>query len=58
MTTQLALRPSYWASVSGGKDSLVMLKALSDFKKFNLFNFEIVAINIDIYNGNEDYSSV
>jgi 3'-phosphoadenosine 5'-phosphosulfate sulfotransferase (PAPS reductase)/FAD synthetase len=25
-TTALALRPSYWASVSGGKDSLFMLK--------------------------------
>lgn len=24
-TTALALRPSYWASVSGGKDSLFML---------------------------------
>ncbi len=42
--------------VSGGKDSLVLLKALNDFKKFGLFDFEIVAVNIDIYNGNEDYS--
>ncbi len=42
--------------VSGGKDSLVLLKALSDFKKFNLFNFEIVAITIDIYNNKENYS--
>lgn len=25
MTTEVALRPSYWASVSGGKDSLYML---------------------------------
>ncbi len=25
MTTEIALRPSYWASVSGGKDSLYML---------------------------------
>ena len=44
--------------VSGGKDSLVLLKALSDFKKFNLFNFEIVAVNIDIYSGNADYSGL
>ena len=44
--------------VSGGKDSLVMLKALTDFKKFNLFKFEIVAVNIDIYNGKEDYSGL
>lgn len=28
MTTQLALRPSYWASVSGGKDSLYMLNLI------------------------------
>lgn len=42
--------------VSGGKDSLVLLKALNDFKKFGLFDFEIIAVNIDIYNGKEDYS--
>lgn len=28
MSTQLALRPSYWASVSGGKDSLFMLNLI------------------------------
>lgn len=44
--------------VSGGKDSLVLLKALSDFKKFNLYNFEIVAVTIDIYSGNEDYTNL
>ena len=44
--------------VSGGKDSLVLLKALNDFKKFGLFDFEIIAVNIDIYNGNEDYSGL
>ncbi len=44
--------------VSGGKDSLVLLRALNDFKKFNLFNFEIVAVTIDIYNGKEDYSNL
>lgn len=44
--------------VSGGKDSLVLLKALNDFKKFGLFDFEIVAVNIDIYNGNENYSGL
>ena len=42
--------------VSGGKDSLVLLKALKDFQKFNLFDFEIVAVTIDIYSGKEDYS--
>ena len=44
--------------VSGGKDSLVLLKALVDFKKFNLFNYDIVAVNIDIYNGNENYQGL
>ena len=44
--------------VSGGKDSLVLLKAMSDFKKFGLYNFEIVAVNIDIYSGKEDYSGI
>lgn len=44
--------------VSGGKDSLVMLQALNDFKKFGLFNFEIVAVTIDIYSGKENYSGL
>ena len=44
--------------VSGGKDSLVMLKVLSDFKKFGLYDFEIVAVTIDIYSGKEDYSNL
>ena len=44
--------------VSGGKDSLVLLKALCDFKKFNLYNFEIVAVTIDIYSGKEDYTGL
>lgn len=28
MTNEIALRPSYWASVSGGKDSLYMLNLI------------------------------
>ncbi|MBE7076610.1 MAG: tRNA 2-thiocytidine(32) synthetase TtcA [Clostridiales bacterium] len=44
--------------VSGGKDSLVLLKALKDFQKFNLYKFEIVAVNIDIYSGNENYEGL
>jgi tRNA(Ile)-lysidine synthase TilS/MesJ len=44
--------------VSGGKDSLVLLKALVDFKKFGLYNFDIIAVNIDIYSGNADYSGI
>lgn len=30
MSNQLVLRPSYWASVSGGKDSLLMMKLIFD----------------------------
>ena len=44
--------------VSGGKDSLVLLKALKDFQKFGLYNFDIVAVNIDIYFGKENYSGL
>lgn len=28
MTEKIALRPSYWANVSGGKDSLYMLNLI------------------------------
>lgn len=41
--------------VSGGKDSLVLLKALSDFRKFNLFKFELFAVTIDIYSDEVSY---
>ena len=44
--------------VSGGKDSLVLLKALADFKKFNIYNYEIIAVIIDIYSGKENYSEL
>lgn len=42
--------------ISGGKDSLVLLKALSQFKRFGLYDFEIVGVTVDIYSGDEDYS--
>lgn len=44
--------------VSGGKDSLVLLKALKMFQRFGLYNYDLVAVMIDIYNGNEDYSEI
>ena len=44
--------------VSGGKDSLVLLKALKMFQKFGLYNYEVVAVMIDIYAGKEDYSEI
>ena len=42
--------------LSGGKDSLVLLKALKMFQLFNAYKYELVAVTIDIYSGNEDYS--
>ena len=37
MKNELVLRPSYWASVSGGKDSLYMLNYIKNkwLKKLN-----------------------
>ena len=42
--------------LSGGKDSLVLLKALKMFQRFGVYDYDIVAITIDIYSGNEDYT--
>lgn len=42
--------------LSGGKDSLVLLKALKMFQRFDIYNYDIVAVVIDIYSGKEDYS--
>lgn len=44
--------------LSGGKDSLVLLKALKMFQKFGIYNYEIIAVTVDIYSGNEDYSNL
>ncbi len=44
--------------VSGGKDSLVLLKALSDFKKFGLYNFDLYAVTIDNYSGEISYDGL
>ncbi len=42
--------------LSGGKDSLVLLKALKMFQRFGVYDYDIVAVTIDIYSGNEDYA--
>ncbi|MBQ7798231.1 MAG: tRNA 2-thiocytidine biosynthesis protein TtcA [Clostridia bacterium] len=42
--------------LSGGKDSLVLLKALKMFQRFGIYNYDIMAVTIDIYSGKEDYS--
>ena len=44
--------------ISGGKDSLVLLKALKMFQKFGLYEYELKAVMIDIYAGREDYSDI
>ncbi len=44
--------------ISGGKDSLVLLKALTNFKKFGLYDYELVAVIIDIYSGEVDYTEL
>lgn len=48
MEKQIALRPSYWASVSGGKDSLFMLKViLSNLDKYPLDGVVHFELEID-----------
>ncbi|MGN0647266.1 MAG: tRNA 2-thiocytidine biosynthesis TtcA family protein [Oscillospiraceae bacterium] len=34
--------------VSGGKDSLVLLRALRDFQRFGLYDYELVAVTLDL----------
>ena len=47
-STELALRPSYWASVSGGKDSLFMLKLiLNNLDKYPLDGVVHFELEID-----------
>ena len=48
MENKLAVRPSYWASVSGGKDSLYMLKViLSNIDKYPLDGVVHYELEID-----------
>ena len=42
--------------ISGGKDSIVLLYALSLYQKFSLHHFEIVGIHIDLGFENMDFS--
>lgn len=41
--------------LSGGKDSLVLLKALKMYQRFSPVKFDLVAITVDIYSGRESY---
>lgn len=45
MSNEIALRPSYWASVSGGKDSLYMLNLiLHNLDRANEFMNELATL--------------
>ncbi|MBE5738570.1 MAG: tRNA 2-thiocytidine(32) synthetase TtcA [Clostridiales bacterium] len=44
--------------VSGGKDSLVLLKALANYAIFSPKKFSIVAITIDMFAGKSDFSEI
>ncbi len=44
--------------LSGGKDSLALMVALREFQKFSDKKFDLVAISVDLSNGEMDYSGV
>jgi len=44
--------------VSGGKDSLVLLSALKKYQQFSPVKFDLVAISIDLSNGEMDYGEI
>lgn len=44
--------------LSGGKDSLVLLKVLNDIKRFYVPHFDIIAITIDNYSGKQSYDKL
>lgn len=44
--------------ISGGKDSLVLLKALAQYQRYTDNDFDLVAVTIDISGGRTDYSSI
>lgn len=44
--------------VSGGKDSLVLLKALCLYRRFSPQKFSVVAITIDMFSGNGNFEKI
>lgn len=44
--------------ISGGKDSLVLLKAMANYKLFDDKKFDIIAVTIDTSSGKNDYSKI
>jgi len=53
-----AARDKIAVGVSGGKDSLLLLRALAAYQKFKSTNFELVAVTIDCTNGKTDFSKI
>ena len=44
--------------LSGGKDSLALLKVLNDIKRFYVPHFDIIAITVDNYSGKQSYDKL
>ena len=44
--------------VSGGKDSLVLLKGLKMYSRFSKEKFEVIAITVDLFNGQTQYEKM
>lgn len=44
--------------VSGGKDSLILLSALSEYRKYKDSDFNLIAITVDQTNGKTDFSEI
>lgn len=44
--------------LSGGKDSLALLKILNDIKRFYVPHFDIIAITVDNYSGKQSYDKL
>jgi tRNA(Ile)-lysidine synthase TilS/MesJ len=44
--------------VSGGKDSLVLLKALAMFRRFSKNKYELEAISVDLFNGDTNFQAL
>ena len=44
--------------LSGGKDSLLLLRALAEYRRFDHTDFELVAITVDCTGGKADFSKI
>ena len=44
--------------ISGGKDSLVLLKAMALFSRFSPKKFTVVGITIDMFDGKSDFTEI